>query len=67
MKTIQLAAIAFLGLGFCVQAQDDKDNKASEVATALKGKLIAQEDGKIVEAELTGDPEYYVLYHSASW
>ena len=34
---------------------------------SLKGKLIGVEEVSIVEVELTGDPQYYVLYHSASW
>ena len=34
---------------------------------SLKGKLIGIDEVSIVEGELTGDPEYYVLYHSASW
>ena len=44
-----------------------KEASDNEVAAALKGKLIGLEEGGIVDAELTGNPEYYVLYHSASW
>ena len=43
------------------EVSDDK------VAAVLKGKLIGLKEGAIVDAELTGNPEYYVLYHSASW
>ena len=38
-----------------------------KVSGALKGKLIGLKDGEIAEAQLTGNPQYYVLYHSASW
>ena len=37
------------------------------VANALKGKLVKVADDKVADYELTGAPEYYVLYHSASW
>jgi len=53
--------------------EPEKDAEASskvsddKVASALKGKLIGLKEGGIVDAELTGNPEYYVLYHSASW
>lgn len=38
-----------------------------DVAALLKGKLVGQVDGSVTDVELTGDPEYYVLYSSASW
>jgi len=39
----------------------------TEVASALSGKIVHIENGNAVPAEITGDPEYFVLYHSASW
>jgi len=56
--------MAALGLAFasCGQAEESAD-----IPAAFEGKLVAAQDGEIVEAELTGDPQYYVLYHSASW
>jgi len=61
---ISTIAIASLGLALasCGQAEETVD-----IPAALDGKLVAAQDGSIVEATLTGDPEYYVLYHSASW
>ena len=38
-----------------------------KVAAVLKGKLIGLKEGNIADAELSGNPEYYVFYHSASW
>ncbi len=50
-------------------ASDSASDSAttSKVAAQLNGKLLKAADGKSVEAKLTGDPEVYVLYHSASW
>ena len=48
-------------------AEPAKADAGDKVSTALQGKLIGLKDGGIAEAELTGSPEYYVLYHSASW
>jgi hypothetical protein len=39
----------------------------SPVASALDGKLVKIENGAVVAAAIQGDPEYFVLYHSASW
>ncbi len=47
--------------------QSTSEASTSKVSAALKGKLIGLKDGKIAEAQLTGNPQYYVLYHSASW
>ena len=55
------------------EAEPAKETGASagsgedKVAASLKGKLIGLKGGDIADAELTGNPEYYVLYHSASW
>lgn len=65
MKAIHLAAIAAFSIGSAAPAFAEKD--AEGIASSFKGKIIALEDGEIVEAELKGDPEYFVLYHSASW
>lgn len=54
------ALVAILGLVSAV-------GEDSTVAEKLKGKLIQVKDGEVVEAAITGAPEYYVLYHSASW
>lgn len=39
----------------------------SAVAAALSGKLVRLEDGAAVTTAIQGDPQYFVLYHSASW
>ena len=49
------------------EAEPAKADAGDKVSTVLQGKLIGLKDGGIAEAELTGSPEYYVLYHSASW
>ncbi|MFP6874822.1 MAG: hypothetical protein VCA55_15080 [Verrucomicrobiales bacterium] len=48
-------------------AQSTSEQGTDKVSAALKGKLIGLKDGEIAEAQLTGNPQYYVLYHSASW
>ena len=47
--------------------QSTSEQTAGKVPAALKGKLIGLKDGEIAAAQLTGNPQYYVLYHSASW
>ena len=39
----------------------------SPVTLALDGKLVILQNGAAVAAAIQGDPEYFVLYHSASW
>lgn len=65
MKSIPLAAIAIAAFSLSIGLAADE--KKSSIADALKGKLIAAKDGEIADFEIKGDPEYYVLYHSASW
>ena len=65
MKPILLAAFAAFTLGTATSALAEQE--AVDIAASLKGKLIALQGDEVVDAELTGDPEYYVLYHSASW
>lgn len=48
-------------------AKKNTDKVTDKVSGLLKGKLIGLKDGEIAEAQLTGKPQYYVLYHSASW
>tara|TARA_R110002096_G_scaffold16106_10_gene54998 strand:- start:8849 stop:9046 length:198 start_codon:yes stop_codon:yes gene_type:complete len=58
-----LSAFAIAGALFLGSASAD----SSKVAEALNGKLVKIEGDSAVEATLSGDPEYYVFYHSASW
>lgn len=65
IKNLFKAACVFIaGLGLSLSAANADD---SSVAAALKGKLIEFKDGKIQDAEIPANMEYYVLYHSASW
>ena len=66
MKPVLLAAFAAFTLGTATSALAEK-KEAVDIAASLKGKLVALQGDEVVDAELTGDPEYYVLYHSASW
>ena len=63
-KTSKLLLAAILA---CTLALTGANAEDSAVAQALNGKLVKIEDGKAVPATLGGDPEYFVLYHSASW
>ncbi len=65
MKLIKFAAVALVGLAASLNAQDKAAD--DKVSATLKGKLIVAQEDKIVDAELKGAPEFYVLYHSASW
>lgn len=59
-----MAALGILAAALgMVSSQADE----SAVAEKLKGKIIQLKDGEVAEASLAGAPEYYVLYHSASW
>lgn len=59
-----MAAVAIITaiLGMVSSQADD-----AAVAEKLKGKIIQIKEGKAAEATLEGSPEFYVLYHSASW
>ena len=50
-----------------IEGKTAVSKKAAAVPAALKGKLIELKDGKIQDATIAADKEYYVLYHSASW
>ena len=43
------------------------EEKKNIVYGSLNGKVIELKEGKVVDAKLSKDVEYYVLYHSASW
>jgi hypothetical protein len=61
--TLKLAAALVAAAGFAVTASAQD----ASVPAALKGKLIEYKDGKIQDATIAADKDYYVLYHSASW
>ena len=45
----------------------EKATAEAKVPASLKGKLIELKDGKIQDAKIPADKEYYLIYHSASW
>lgn len=68
MKLIKFAAVALVALVGLAASLNAQDKAADDkVSATLKGKLIVAQEDKIVDAELKGAPEFYVLYHSASW
>lgn len=73
-RLLFLASLAVgVGLGFAQDSPAKPDAAKPEapakldVAGLLEGKLVGLVDGAITEIELTGDPEYFVLYSSASY
>ena len=54
----------FVFLAASVRAEGENKIAVSE---ELKGRLMVVADGKVVDFDLSGDPEYFVLFHSASW
>ena len=44
-----------------------KATATAKVPASLEGKLIELKDGKIQDAKIKGDLDYYLIYHSASW
>ena len=46
---------------------ESSEKAVAKVPAALKGKLIEDKKGKIQDAKISGNLDYYVLYHSASW
>ena len=77
MKNLLLKLSAFAVAALVAQSAfaDKKESKAESVTKATKsavagklgGKLVAVKDGKLVDHKLSGSPEFYVFYHSASW
>ena len=71
MKALkQLMSVFILVIALAVPSigeEKSKEKKANKVATSLNGKLIELKDGKISDAKISSNVDYYVLYHSASW
>ncbi|MEE2808357.1 MAG: hypothetical protein VYB73_03515 [Verrucomicrobiota bacterium] len=66
----QFMSVFLLVIAFAVPSSGEeksKEKKSSKVATSLNGKLIGLKGGKISDAKIPADVDYYVLYHSASW
>jgi hypothetical protein len=63
MKIVHLGMAVLVACGLNLYAQEAD----SKVADAIKGTLIGVSEGKAVDVELKGAPEYYVFYFSASW
>jgi len=71
MKALkQLMSVFILVIALAVPSigeEKSKEKKSNKVATSLNGKLIELKDGKISDAKIPSNVDYYVLYHSASW
>ncbi len=43
------------------------DTPKGKLGAASAGKLVQLKDGKVSDFTQTASPDYYVVYHSASW
>lgn len=60
---ILICTLSIIIFGSVLNAEEKKNI----VHGSLNGKVIELKEGKVVDAKLSKDVEYYVLYHSASW
>jgi hypothetical protein len=59
-------AVIVLVISSCSE-EKSRGNESNKVAASLEDKLIELKGGKISDAKIPADVDYYVLYHSASW
>lgn len=67
MERKRLGRMAAVGIITAILGMVSSQAEEAAVAEKLKGKIIQVQDGKVAETTLKGSPEFYVLYHSASW
>ena len=72
MRSIfSLAGCAFLSVGVPVSLTGaepaPKEAEAGKATAALAEKLVIVEDGETKAYTPEGEPEFYIIYHSASW
>lgn len=62
--TLCIAGLALAATAMTAAAETKAKGK---IANAVAGKLVKADGNKVKDYTIDASPEYYVLYHSASW
>jgi len=65
-QLLTIPLILALAMGAFAGAQED-GAKSESLHQAAAKQLVSVQDSKLEKHELTKQPDYYVVYHSASW